>query len=171
MQYKVPQDVQREDTIIGPLTLKQLGILGVGGGIAYAIYMLLAKSYAMVIWLPPVAIVTLITLAVAFLKIHSLDFITFLMAYIEFNFLPKKRIWIQGGGYPFISPFETPYKAKKKAETAKKMGAKIESLQALSHVLDTHGGLEASETAETEESEELSAEEKKKGLNTIINQK
>lgn len=162
MQYKVPQDVQREDTIIGPLTLKQLAILGVGGGIAYAIYMLLAKNYPMVIWLPPVAIVTLITLAVAFVKIHSLDFLTFLMAYIEFNFLPKKRIWIQGGGYPFISPFETPYKAKKKAETAKKMGAKIESLQALSHVLDTHGGLESSEETTTEEKEDQS---------TPINQK
>ena len=44
MQYKVPQDVQREDTIIGPLTLKQLGILGVGGGIAYGIYISLGKN-------------------------------------------------------------------------------------------------------------------------------
>jgi len=174
MQYKVPQDVQREDTIIGPLTLRQLAILGVGGGIAYAIYMLLAKSYPMVIWLPPVVIVVGITIAFAFLKIHNLDFLTFLMAYIEFNFLPKKRIWIQGSGYPFISPFETPYKAKKKKEIATKMGAKIESLKELSHVLDTHGGLETSETSQTEdleETKELSAEEKKKGLNELITQK
>lgn len=145
MQYKVPQDVQREDTIIGPLTLKQLGILGIGGGIAYGIYVSLAKSYSMAIWLPPMIIVVSITLAFAFLKIHSLDFPKFLMSYIEFNFLPKKRIWIQGGGYPFISPFETPYKAKKRKEIAKKMGAKIESLKELSQVLDTHGGAQESD--------------------------
>lgn len=150
-QYKVPQDVQREDTIIGPLTLKQLGILGIGGGIAYGIYMALANSYPMAIWLPPVVIVVAITLAFAFLKIHSLDFLTFLMAYIEFNFIPKKRIWIQGGGYPFISPFETPYEEKKKKEMTQKMSAKIETLKELSHVLDTHGGMEEVE---------LSAEEK-----------
>ncbi len=164
MQYKVPQDVQREDTIIGPLTLKQLGILGIGGGIAYAIYVSLAKNYSMAIWLPPMVIVIAITLAFAFLKIHSLDFLTFLMAYIEFNYLPKKRIWIQGGGYPFISPFETPYKAKKKKEIARKMGAKIESLKELSHVLDTHGGSEESNTTE------LSSPEKKESLNNLINQ-
>ncbi|MCK9186751.1 PrgI family protein [Candidatus Gracilibacteria bacterium] len=173
MQYKVPQDVQREDTIIGPLTLRHLAILGVGGGIAYAIYISLANSYSMAIWLPPIVIVVGITLAFAFLKIHNLDFTTFLMAYIEFTFLPKKRIWIQGGGYPFISPFETPYKAKKKKEIEKKMGAKIEALKELSQVLDTHGGLEARKNEETDEIEqnELSTEEKKKGIETLTNQK
>ncbi|PIZ75048.1 hypothetical protein COY05_05230 [Candidatus Peregrinibacteria bacterium CG_4_10_14_0_2_um_filter_38_24] len=145
-QYKVPQDVQREDTIIGPLTLKQLGILGIGGGIAYGIYISLAKSYPMAIWLPPMVIIIAITLAFAFLKIHNLDFVTFIMAYTEFNFLPKKRIWIQGSGYPFISPFETPYKEQKKKELTRKMGAKIESLKELSRVLDTHGGIDEAET-------------------------
>ncbi|MFA6305800.1 MAG: PrgI family protein [Candidatus Gracilibacteria bacterium] len=164
MQFKVPQDVQREDTIIGPLTLRQLAILGIGGGITYGIYMGLAKSYSMAIWLPPMVLVATITIAFAFIKIHNLEFSKFLMAYIEFNFLPRKRIWIQGGGYPFISPFETPYQAKKKKEIAKKMGAKIESLKELSQVLDTHGGME-------EETKELSAEEKKEGLNSLITQK
>lgn len=31
MQYKIPQNVQIEDKIVGPLTLKQLIICGVGG--------------------------------------------------------------------------------------------------------------------------------------------
>ena len=35
MQYKIPQNVQIEDKIVGPLTLKQLGILGFGGATAY----------------------------------------------------------------------------------------------------------------------------------------
>ena len=96
MKYKVPQDVQREDTIIGPLTLKQMGILGAGGGVAYAIYISLATDYFIEIWLPPVAIVVVITLAFAFLKIHSMPFYLFLMNFLEYKILPNKRTWVQG---------------------------------------------------------------------------
>ena len=52
LQYKIPQDVQREDTIIGPITMRQLIICAIGGGIAYTLYMILSKSYYMSVWLP-----------------------------------------------------------------------------------------------------------------------
>ena len=84
MQFKVPQDVQREDTIIGPITLKQMVILGIGGGLAYGIYIGLSKSYFIEVWLPPVVIISGITLAFAFLKIHSLPFHIFLMNFLGF---------------------------------------------------------------------------------------
>ena len=74
MRHKVPQDVQREDTIIGPITLRQLAILGGGGAIAYVIYVSLVKTYFWQVWLPPVIVVSGITLAFAFLKIHNLPF-------------------------------------------------------------------------------------------------
>lgn len=96
MRFKVPQNVQREDTIIGPLTLKQMGILGAGGGLTYAVFITLSKSYFIEVWLPPVFILTIITLAAAFLKIHSLPFHQFLMHLIEYHYLPKKRVWVQG---------------------------------------------------------------------------
>ena len=92
MQFKVPQDVQRADTIVGPLTWKQLIILAAGGGIAYAIYITLAERYYMEVWLPPIVIVGGITLALAFIKIHGLTFERFLLCFIEYHFLPKKRI-------------------------------------------------------------------------------
>jgi len=91
MQFKVPQDVQRADTIVGPLTWKQLIILGAGGGLAYAIYISLAKSYYMEVWLPPVVVVGALTMALAFIKIHGLEFERFLLCFIEYHFLPKKE--------------------------------------------------------------------------------
>lgn len=147
MQFKVPQDVQREDTIIGPLTLKQMIILGIGGGLAYTIYISLAKTYFIEIWLPPVAIVAIITLAFAFLKIHSLPFHEFLMNFIEYHLLPRKRIWIQETGRPFVSIYDT--KTKKKAE---KIVARTEeqtkkSLKELSKILDRHGVSKANEVS------------------------
>ncbi len=159
MQFKVPQDVQREDTIIGPITLKQLTILGVGGGTAYGIYISLSKTYFMEVWLPPVVIISAITLAFAFLKVHSLPFHIFMMNFIEYHLLARKRIWIQGAGYGFIPPFESEKKKEKKLETANKTDKKQQSLEELTKVLDTHGG-----------EYQLEQMQKKEGLEKIINQ-
>lgn len=155
MQFKVPQDVQREDTIIGPLTLRQMAILGVGGFMAYAIYISLAERYHIETWLPPVAIISVITLAIAFLKIHSLPFWEFLMHFIEYHVLPRQRVWIQGTGHPFISPFETSKEKKKEKEIAHKDEKADKNLQEIGHVLDTHGesGLAASEEEDRKKEE------------------
>ena len=156
MQYKVPQNVQREDTIIGPVTLKQLVILAIGGMIAYFTYLGLAKTYYWQVWFPPVGIITALTLAFAFLKIHSLRFHQFLMNFIEFHLLPKQRIWIQGTATPIILPEE---KKEEKEEPKKEQvnQKKPKSLEELTNILDTHG------------KSELSKDEKKEGLNEMIN--
>ena len=137
MQYKVPQDVQREDTIIGTLTLKQMGILGIGGGISYAIYITLATSWEYGIWLPPTSIAVITTLAFAFLRIHNMPFYLYLMNLAEYNILPKRRSWTQGTGKPFIPPFEEEKETKKKIETAPKKQKK--SIEELSNILDAQG--------------------------------
>ena len=137
MQFKVPQNVQREDTIIGPLTLRQMIIVGLGGGIAYAIYISLAKTYFMEIWLPPVAIVGALTAAFAFLKIHNLPFHFFIMYMLEYHLMPKKRIWIQGTGTPFISPFET-IQEKKVEEAPKTAKKETKTLNELANVVDNY---------------------------------
>ncbi len=142
MQFKVPQDVQREDTIIGPLTLRHMGILMVGGGIAYALYLSLSKTYFIEIWLPPVAIISVLTLAFAFLKIHDLPFHQYILHYLEFALLGKKRFWIQGSGTPFISPFEITKPNKKGKKTENKIENKAETLKdidKLTQVLDAGG--------------------------------
>jgi hypothetical protein len=103
MQVKIPQDVQRADKIVGPLTLKQLIIVGIGGGIAYAIYVTLAPDYFIEIWLPPVILVSLVTAAFAFLKIHSMTFMRYLGYMAEFLFKPRRRVWKQMSGDVFVS--------------------------------------------------------------------
>ncbi len=152
MRFKVPQDVQREDTIIGPITLKQLGILMVGGGVAYALYVSLAKLYFIEVWLPPVAIVVCITLAFAFLKVHGLKFHIFLMSFIQYHLLPKQRTWIQETGNPFISSFDHLKDKKKEEKVVEQKQTK--TIEELSEVVDSYG----------------KNVEKKQELNKIINQ-
>jgi len=136
MQFKVPQDVQREDTIVGPLTLKQLIIMAIGGGTAYAIYVTLATRYFFEVWLPPVAIVVIITILFAFVKPNGLPFYVYIMNFIEYHFLPKKRVWIHRSANPFIPPEDNSKKTIAIKEEKKKPE---KSLEELSAILDTAG--------------------------------
>lgn len=156
MQFKVPQDVQREDTIIGPITMRQLIILAIGGGATYAIYVSLATTYYTEIWLPPVVLVGATTLAFAFLKINDQPFYRFLMNFLEYHILAKKRIWIQGSDSPY-NPYP-PQKEKKiiKVDTEADKKPK-QTIEELSKLLDSHGQIE------------LEHKEKQEALKKIIN--
>ena len=93
MRFKVPQDVQREDTIIGPITFKQLVILIIGGGITYSLYLILFPIYKIFVWLPIVSILGILTLAIAFLKIFNMKFTIFLFYLTEFLVKPRVRFF------------------------------------------------------------------------------
>ena len=80
MQFKVPQNVQREDTIIWGITFKQMLILMIGGGITTGVYISLERVYVVAIWAPATLFFALTTLAFAFLKIHNMP----LQIYYEF---------------------------------------------------------------------------------------
>mgnify|MGYP003346360286 CR=1 FL=1 len=56
---KIPQNVYIEDRIVGPLTLKQVIIVTIGGGFSYALWAMLSKTYGAIsipiqvmVWLP-----------------------------------------------------------------------------------------------------------------------
>ncbi len=140
MQFKVPQNVQREDRIVGPLTLRQLIICGIGGGIAYAIYVTLANTYIWVTWFPPVAIILTITALFAFVKPLDLTFGRFILTWIEYMILPQKRHWIQASaeistfGYHPRSKSKAEQKAEEKAQLIEDKAKKI---MELSKILDT----------------------------------
>jgi hypothetical protein len=141
MQFKVPQNVQREDKIVGPLTLKQLIICGAGFGVDYAIYTSLAKTYIWVTWILPVAIVALVTVLFAFVRPLDLSFTKFIIRWMEFSVLPRKRLWIQGGGEtyaPTFPPSSQTSKIEKKAEAkAEQLVDKHKKIEELTKILNT----------------------------------
>lgn len=141
MQFKIPQNVQMADKIVGPLTMKQLIIVAVGGGIDYFLYLSLAKVYVLTVWIAPVAIIALITLAVAFVKIQGMSFIEYILFALEFYVKPRHRVWAQGAGDVFVSitlpkPKTKDQLAQEKQE--QKAPKDISKLDELSKILDTH---------------------------------
>jgi len=141
MQFKVPQNVQREDKIVGPLTLKQMIVMAIGGTIGYAIYISLAPYYIWITWLPPVAIVTIITIAFAFVKPLDLSFTKWVLRWVEFSLLPRSRTWRKTPVSHIMTASVKSQKQKTKKEEAKEkvdaMNEKQKKLERLNEFLES----------------------------------
>ena len=93
MQYQVPQFIEIEDKIFGPLTIKQFIFLAGGGGVSYLIYALLSPY--LYFWLVIILIIPVIALAVAlaFYKINGKSFITIVEFATKYYVGSKLYIW------------------------------------------------------------------------------
>ncbi|MFY9462186.1 MAG: PrgI family protein [Candidatus Sungiibacteriota bacterium] len=88
-QFQVPQYINIEDRIIGPLTLKQFLYLAGGAAIVLIAWFFL-NAFLFVLVAVPVAI---LSGAMAFLKVGGLPFPTVLMNGINFYLKPRLYIW------------------------------------------------------------------------------
>lgn len=136
MQFKVPQNVQIEDKILPFMTLRQLIICGIGGGFAYMLYIGLQHQNPE-IWIPPVAVVSLLTVAIAFLKIQDILFVPFVLLALERYLNEQKRIWIKSAGDIFIP--EIPVAKKESKKNTNTPRTKISELEKLSQIADSRG--------------------------------
>lgn len=134
MQFKVPQNIDMEDKIVGPLTLIQfLYVLG-GGMIIYLLFQTLyTSSIALFVILSlPIA---LIALALAFLKIQEQPLSHFITAGLQFWQKPKMRYWHNiGESLPILK--DAPRPKVTQIAPAKKQIEKS-NLEQLAYSLDT----------------------------------
>ena len=91
MQYQVPQFIEVEDKIFGPLTLKQVIYLAGGGGACLAIYTLLPLYAAIPLSLPFAAL----ALALAFYEVNGRPFIVAMEHAVGYFFGTKLYLWKQ----------------------------------------------------------------------------
>lgn len=89
MRFKVPQNIDIEDRILGPLTMVQFIYAVVGGGFCYALLMALPKPLSYVIICP----IVLFVLGLVFMKVNERPFLNFVISVFEFLSSPKQRIW------------------------------------------------------------------------------
>jgi len=135
MQFKVPQDVQQADKIVGPLTLAQLIMSVIGFAIAYAIYTVLSRQgLPFIIWLPPVGFIAVLTVAFAFIKIANLPFYRYLALVIERFASPSKRVWVKGADNVSSDLAEVAKEKKKTDKDKKESDALAEKEKSLSNI-------------------------------------
>lgn len=88
MKYQVPQFIEVEDKIIGPLTIKQFVYLAGGAFMSFIAYRFLPLIIAIV----PIAGIIGLSLALAFYKINNKSFIDFLES--AFLYYTKQNLYI-----------------------------------------------------------------------------
>lgn len=89
MHSQVPQFIDIEDKIIGPLTLKQFIILLLGGGVIFLFYTILKFSVFILVAIP----LAVFTLGLAFYKVGGQKFTKFVASLLKFISKPNIYIW------------------------------------------------------------------------------
>lgn len=117
MQYQVPQFIDIEDRIIGPLTLKQFLYLAFAGALLFVFWFL----FAFYIWVIVAIPIAGGAAAFAFLKINDRPFVYFFLAFVKY--FTKPKLYIFSGAAERAAP-SSP--VKEKIEAAASAPAPIE---------------------------------------------
>ena len=94
MQYKIPIQIENEDTIVLGLSLRQLGIMMAFGGIAYALFQFL-ESRIGGIALVPAIIVAGMGIGIALVRIAEMTFLPLTLNFLRMSLNGKARPWSQ----------------------------------------------------------------------------
>ncbi|MDO8585213.1 MAG: PrgI family protein [bacterium] len=89
MQYQVPQFIETEDKIIGPLTLKQF-IIACAGTFAIIILYLVFTTF---LWIMVSAVIATVTVILAFVQYNGRPIISFIGSALNYFFRPRLFVW------------------------------------------------------------------------------
>lgn len=89
MQFEVPQFIEVEDKIFGPLTFKQFIYVAGGAGMIFILYTSLPFFFAVLLIVP----IGALALGLAFYKVNNRPFINILESAITFLTSSKMYIW------------------------------------------------------------------------------
>ena len=139
-QYKVPQNVESEDRLLGPLTMKQFIYAVIGLGWAFLWWRIFSVGGTLGYALMALVIipVTGFMLLLAFGKREEQSFENYLIALIRFSVMPRKRVWMKD--YQIDSAIvEAPPKYVAPEPTHQDLEQIHSRLQQLALVVDTRG--------------------------------
>jgi len=149
MATKIPQNIDKEDKLVGPLTLKQfLYILG-ASSLIFVIHQYYVDGYLYFTEFIIISVlISALALSLAFFKINGRPFIVFLGHTIAYIFAPKIRFWAPDNKTSIaklkIADLETKTQEKSNQDIDTDHG-KVEKL---ARILDTGGKINTEEMSE-----------------------
>jgi hypothetical protein len=90
MRFQVPQFIEVEDKIFGPLTLKQFIYLAGGGGLSFVVYVFLKSLVLAAI---PIAAIMAVAVALAFYKVNNKPLINVVEYGLKYLTGNKLYVW------------------------------------------------------------------------------
>ena len=133
-QYKVPQNVEAEDHILGPLTFKQFiyAMIGVGWAIASFALFKSVPALLIVVGFPP----TMMFLLLAFYTKDGQNFEQILLAIVQFFAASRRRLWVKEDIEESFHINKTPHKAEQTQRDPEQVRSQLEKLATL---IDSRG--------------------------------
>lgn len=139
MQFKVPQNIDMADRVVGPLTLIQFLYLLIGGIIDYVLFSIISPINVGLFFALAIPI-GLFSFALAFLKLQDQPFGKFVISFILFLIKPKTRVWTKDEPEAGVVITANPVKKDTRITTKT---IKKSDLQRLTQTLDTGGAVAA----------------------------
>jgi hypothetical protein len=137
MRFKVPKDVDIEDRIAGPLTLKQLGWLGGGVGICIVLWKMLDIQLFVVC----AVIILGLSAGFAFVRPYNQSLIGFCGSVLMFLSKPKQYFW-RRIGINFPRQKKAGDKENPDLLPLVKKGLPAADIERVAQTLDTGGKME-----------------------------
>ena len=140
MLFNVPQYIDVEDKVAGPLTAKQLGWMMLMFVILVVMYMSISNKAIFYIAALPIV---MIFVALAFVRPYGQTLISLVLAGIKFSLLPKVYVWkrtIQHAPTPSVSVNKkiSEQEGLEKAHEERKKKA-LENLGNIAKIIDSRG--------------------------------
>jgi hypothetical protein len=142
-QYKVPQNVEAEDKILGPFSFRQFIYLLIAAAAGAGVWVL-GSAFLPLALIPLPIMLAALALALPLRKDQPME--TWLLAIIRFFFMPKKRLWASDGSVPIIEIDATPVNDTPPLKDIRGQEAS-NRLSFLAQVLDTGGWSTLGETS------------------------
>jgi len=131
-QYKVPQNVETEDKILGPLSVKQFIYVVIA--VLWAFLMWRIFSFAILIAVIFAFPVTGFFLLLGFGQREGVPFEDYVVAFIRFLIVPRKRIWIKDDSKEVIVKVDKPVEVR-----SDEKNVSVGELKQLANIIDTRG--------------------------------
>jgi len=144
MQYKVPQNVDIEDRVIGPLSLRQFMIILVGAGIILVLNFIFVGLLRPFFWMLALFIGAS-SVGIAFAKYGSQNFEDFLLSVSRTLSRPRQRVWKKHEETPQVVKKETKPVEKKTEAKKKTLLEAHDDLSRLAELVDSGGNIPMAE--------------------------
>ncbi len=125
MQFQVPQFIEIEDKIFGPLTIKQFLYLAGGAGATIALYIYIPYKIVAILLILPLAA---FSLALAFYKINNRPFIDVVQSFFYYSLGDKLYLWKKAEKKPISQLADQIQMAKSLVSVPKMSESKLKDL-------------------------------------------
>lgn len=134
--YKVIQDIEAEDKLVGPLTLRQFIYAGIAALSGYLGFLMASKhaAFMLVVFVP----ITLVCGFFAFPWGQDQPTEVWALAKIRFMLKPRRRIWDQGGQKELVT-VTAPKKVERQLTNGLNQDEVHSRLSALANTIDSRG--------------------------------